>query len=847
METGLYFSVQVGELPGSTFDVVEFNLDEALSGLFTLTLTLSSTHADINLTEQLLKKVTFTVFSDGQKQRIVNGIVASASRGDSGFKRTFYTVIVRPSLWQLTLTKDSRIYHFKSVPQIIDEILQDFAIRFDKQLMDAHESREYTVLKRESYFDFIYRLMAEEGISFWFEEDKLFYSDSRLGMTMGSELLYNAHPQSGAKESVISQLTFGAHMRPTEVKVKDYRYSHPSVALDAKSKTAKSLPAFSVYDSYGRYQDEAISKQFSQYRLEALQAESEAGEAVSNCIGLMPGKLFEMSEHPSASMNGRWQVVRIQHHGTLPQSLDNESDDSAAGLTNRFTFIPAKVEWRPPFVHKPQTDGDETATVVGPKGEEIYVNEDGAVKVHFHWNTYDEQDENASCWVRVMQNWNGDGFGFLATPRIGQEVIISYLNGDIDRPIVVGTVYNGYNRPPVKLPESKTQMSIRSKTHKGEGFNELRFEDENGKQEVFIHAQKDMNTKVLNDQTTEVLNNSFLLVKNEHSETIDSHRYQHQKADEHHLTEQNRNTQIKGSDYKTVVREEHTSVGTVKTTQAGTEIHLKSGVQAVINGGLSLTLQASGHHIILNPAGIWLSSPAKIGGAPMSGTPASPALPMSKSTTLVASAPPLSPVQVETFKKDAPFCLECMLNSLGVCTSCTTDDIPAGNPSEAKALSLTGFSLTNGINGGDMTTGIIPDNPMSGFMPMQGGLDIPDLASVKTQASALLSDNPLMNKASELGVDMNTLQNIAANPKQALTAQAKDKLTEQAGQFIAGNEQLANAAKTAQQTLDMADNAKATAELAKTAATDRITKTVATNKPPVGFVSDFNPNKGGKV
>ena len=167
-------------------------------------------------------------------------------------------------------------------------------------------------------------------------------------------------------------------------------------------------------------------------------------------------------------MNNIWQVVHIVHKGTLPQSLEDESDNNAATLTNEFSFVPGKNDWRPKFTHKPLADGDEVATVVGPAGEEIYVNEDGAVKVAFHWNRYDQLNENASCWVRVAQNWNGDGYGFLATPRIGQEVIISYLNGDIDRPIITGTTYNGKNRPPIDLPRHKTQMTIKYKKHKGE-------------------------------------------------------------------------------------------------------------------------------------------------------------------------------------------------------------------------------------------------------------------------------------------------------------------------------------------------------------------------------------------
>jgi len=504
-KTGLYFAVQIGDLPLATFDVVEFKLDEALSGLFTLTLTLSSKDADIDLQQQLLKKTKFILYTNGQKQRTINGIVEKAERGDSGFKRTYYTFVIRPPFWQLTLTKDSRIYHFKSVPDIINEILQDFNIIFDKQLMDPHPVREYTTMKRESYYGFISRLAAEEGIAFWHEENQLFYSDSHLGMTAGLDLIYNPHPQAATKEQVISGLTFACSMRPTETKVKDYRYSHPDVLMDAKTKTNKALPAFEVYDSYGRYNDEKTAQQFSQYRLEALQSDSETGQATSNSIQLMPGKIFIIHEHPTKAMNDRWQIVNITHKGTLPQSLDNESDGKPATLTNEFTFIPGRNDWRPLFIHKPQADGDEVATVVGPAGEEIYVNEDGAVKIHFHWNRYDAADENASCWVRVLQNWNGDGFGFLSIPRIGQEVLVGYINGDIDRPIIMGTTYNGNNRPPLDLPAAKTQMSIKSKTHKGEGFNELRFDDDAGKEGMFLHAQKDMNTKVLNDRSTTVL------------------------------------------------------------------------------------------------------------------------------------------------------------------------------------------------------------------------------------------------------------------------------------------------------------------------------------------------------
>lgn len=520
MITGLYFSIQIGELNQHKLDVVSFRLEEALSSLFTLSVQISTTDANINLQEQLLQKASFTVYVDGKKQRTINGIVEKAECGDIGFKRSFYTFIIRPAMWLLTLVQDSRIYHFKSVPDIIDEILKDFNIPFDKQLMDRHSVREYVTQKRESYYQFVSRLASEEGIIFWFEEDKLFYSDSHLGMRAGPKIIYNPHPQNSTKDWVINQLKFACTMRSTEIKTKDYLYTHPDVPMDARSITSKQLPVYETYDSYGRYDNSDIGQLFSSYRIDALQSDSEQGQAFSNCFPLMPGVIFSLLEHPTQSMNNSWQIVHIVHKGTLPQSLEDESDNNAATLTNEFSFVPGKNDWRPKFTHKPLADGDEVATVVGPAGEEIYVNEDGAVKVAFHWNRYDQLNENASCWVRVAQNWNGDGYGFLATPRIGQEVIISYLNGDIDRPIITGTTYNGKNRPPIDLPRHKTQMTIKSKTHKGEGFNEMRFEDEKGLEEIYFHAQRNHRTNVLNDQFIDIDHNRTKNIGLDQQETV---------------------------------------------------------------------------------------------------------------------------------------------------------------------------------------------------------------------------------------------------------------------------------------------------------------------------------------
>ncbi|MEX9871596.1 type VI secretion system Vgr family protein [Providencia huaxiensis] len=274
------------------------------------------------------------------------------------------------------------------------------------------------------------------------------------------------------------------------------------------------------------------------------------------------------------SLTRSWQVISVSHHGVQP--LADNGGGEGTQLSNSVSFIPGTQEWRPPYRYKPTADGDEVATVVGPPGEEIYVNEHGAVKVHFHWDRRGEPDHSASCWVRVAMGWSGGGYGFSAVPRIGTVVQISYLNGDIDRPIITGCTYDGRNATPISFPENKTRTTFRTKTHKGEGFNELRFEDENGKQEVFIHAQKDMNTKVLNNRTTHVLH--------DHVEVIDNNQAM--------LVKGNRTENIDQDNTETVGQHKRITVGNTLSINVGDVIELRCGA--------SVLRMDSGGHVTIN-------------------------------------------------------------------------------------------------------------------------------------------------------------------------------------------------------------------------------------------------------
>uniref|UniRef100_UPI003306B284 type VI secretion system tip protein TssI/VgrG n=1 Tax=Photorhabdus viridis TaxID=3163327 RepID=UPI003306B284 len=235
---------------------------------------------------------------------------------------------------------------------------------------------------------------------------------------------------------------------------------------------------------------------FTRYRLEALRNDALTGHGDSNHAAMLPGVLFTLTDHPRDDLNQLWQLVSVSHNGSQPQALEQAGGEAGTVMSNQFTFIPAHQHWRPMPARKPVMDGPQIAKVVGPAGEEIFCDSYGRIRLQFLWDRYGQSDDHSSCWIRVTQPWAGQGWGMLAIPRVGQEVVVDFLDGDPDQPIVTGRTYHASNLPPGALPGSKTQMAFRSKTHKGDGYNELRFEDARGSEELALHAQRDMNTVV---------------------------------------------------------------------------------------------------------------------------------------------------------------------------------------------------------------------------------------------------------------------------------------------------------------------------------------------------------------
>jgi len=511
-QTGLQFTVKVGTLPAPTFAVASFELNEGLNRPFDLHLELASLLSDIDFGAVLDQPCELLVWFEGDLLRRVSGVVAQFAQGDTGFRRTRYSMVVKPALWRLSLRTNARIFQAQKPEEILSILLQEHGITdYAFALKNEHAQREYCVQYRESDLAFLNRLAAEEGMFYFhkFEAGKhrLVFADDAAALQEGPALFFNLANQGLQQGAFVRRFHYQEAVRPSDVELKDYSFKTPAYGLSHKKMGAElehQRDSYQHFDYPGRFKQDPSGKAFAQHRLDALRADAVTGNGHSTEAGLMPGLSFELSEHPAPALNIAWQVVHVTHTGKQPQALEEEGGSEPTVYYNDFGVVKATTTWRAQMPHKPLVDGAQIATVVGPAGEEIYCDKFGRIKLQFPWDRYGASDEHSSCWVRVGQAWAGGGYGMMAIPRIGHEVIVSFLEGDPDQPIVIGRTYHATNLPPEGLPANKTRMSLRSNTHKGKGFNELRFEDKAGQEEVFLHAQHDMNTVVLNNRSTSV-------------------------------------------------------------------------------------------------------------------------------------------------------------------------------------------------------------------------------------------------------------------------------------------------------------------------------------------------------
>ncbi|GIQ00864.1 hypothetical protein EC11E007_23740 [Escherichia coli] len=370
-------------------------------------------------------------------------------------------------------------------------------------------------------------MAAEEGIFFYEEhaykstDQSLVLCDTVRHLPESFEIPWNPNTRTEVSTLCISQFRYSAQIRPSSVVTKDYTFKRPGWAGRFEQEGQHQdyqRTQYEVYDYPGRFKG-AHGQNFARWQMDGWRNNAEVARGTSRSPEIWPGRRIVLTGHPQANLNREWQVVASELHGEQPQAVPGRQGAGTA-LENHFAVIPADRTWRPQPLLKPLVDGPQSAVVTGPAGEEIFCDEHGRVRVKFNWDRYNPADQDSSCWIRVAQAWAGTGFGHLAIPRVGQEVIVDFLNGDPDQPIIMGRTYHQENRTPGSLPGTKTQMTIRSKTYMGSGFNELKFDDATGREQVYIHAQKNMDTEVLNDRTTTVKHDHRETVKNDQTVTI---------------------------------------------------------------------------------------------------------------------------------------------------------------------------------------------------------------------------------------------------------------------------------------------------------------------------------------
>lgn len=512
---------KAGGYPADKLRVLRFEGHEGLSQVFRFNLDLASSDQKIDF-DQVVGQPALLTVRGIKGTRSVHGIVSLFEQTGKEGKWSLYRAEIVPAIWKLGLRVDCRIFQDKTIPDIIKQVLLDAGLtanqfRFALNV-GRYKDRTYCVQYGESDLNFISRLMEECGIWYFFE-----HSDTNHVLVMGddpsayatpsgsSSIAYHAAATAGVStDEHISFFSYHRQIRCGAVKLRDFDFEKPrlNVTGDAQAKSDGKLEA---YDYLGECRDNSERSHLAKVRLEEAQAIRQLGAGQSDCCRIIPGYRFTLDQCHRSDLNREYLVVRVTHKGNQQQVLGAETAGNVANeppYENRFDCIPSDIPFRPPSITaRPKIQGPQTAIVVGPKGEEVYTDRYGRVKVQFHWDRVGGRDEKSSCWVRVAQVWAGASWGAMFIPRIGQEVLVEFLQGDPHQPIVTGRVYNGDNMPPYALPSEKTKSTIKSNSSTGVGgSNEIRFEDGKGSEEIFIHAQKDKNLIVEHDQTIAVRN-----------------------------------------------------------------------------------------------------------------------------------------------------------------------------------------------------------------------------------------------------------------------------------------------------------------------------------------------------
>ncbi|MBI9090635.1 MAG: type VI secretion system tip protein VgrG [Desulfobacterium sp.] len=518
-----------------------FHGREGLSDLFAFELRMISERHDISFKDIIGKNVSVSIMHADGSKRYFNGLIASfgqagGDKTDSDTQFSSYSATMMPWFWLLTRTADSRIFQKLSVPDIVEKIFSEYGFTHHSlRLQGRYEPRDYAVQYRETDFNFISRLLEEEGIYYFFEHDEKMHtmvladSPTEHKPCPHQELArYLITDGDGDTEDIITTIAVMNEIRAGRYTLKDFNFQVPNTDLKVTTDSKYQLGPGEreIYDYPGVYTTHSHGDRLTTIRIEEEEARITTITGSGRCRSFASGFRFTLKEYFRDDMNDKeFVLTHVEHDADQKEAYRSgpaAAGSTPAGYANRFECIPFDVPFRPArTTPKPVVKGVQTAIVVGPAGEEIYTDEFGRVKVQFHWDREGKNDENSSCWIRVSQVWAGANWGAMYIPRIGHEVIVEFIEGNPDRPIITGRVYHGNNMPPYPLPANKTRSTIKSNSSLGGGgSNEFRFEDKKGDEEIYLHGQKDWNIVIENNKTQSVGVDESLSVGHDRTKTV---------------------------------------------------------------------------------------------------------------------------------------------------------------------------------------------------------------------------------------------------------------------------------------------------------------------------------------
>lgn len=590
---------------------------EGISQLFGFTLTMRSASNALKASDIIGKSATVTLVTDESHKRYVNGIVSRFTYLGTAADFATYTAEIVPSMWLLTLGRDRVIYQNKSTPDIVTAVLTELSIPFESKLSGTYSPREYCVRYDESAFDFVSRLLEDEGIFYFFTHTngahKLVLADSNSAFAVcpnAAKMVMRNEAQNTGNVNAIQRFEQNERLVIKSHAVDDYNYLTPSTALFAKV-DGKTDHRGLDYEYPGHYLTPSEGQARAKIRVEEHQADSQVSLGESHCPHLLPGTQFTLEGHLREELNASHVVRNVRHYAEREK------------YHNSFETLPPVTPFRPlRSTPRPVVLGNHTAKVVGSSGEEIWTDQYGRIKVQFPWDRIGKQDDKSSCWIRVSQMWAGQNWGALFIPRIGQEVLVSYLDGDPDRPLVTGSVYNAEQTTPIGLPAKSSQSTIRSRsTKKGTAGNEMRFEDKKDAEELYLHAQKDMLVEVENDMTTTVIagNEAHTVKKGNRTVKVDTGNESHSvkgtraleiTGDETHTNEANFTQEVTGNYELKVTGNLVIDVTGTVTIKSAQSVDIKAGTNLTSKAGANLTNDAGA--MLTNKGGAKIANEAPL-------------------------------------------------------------------------------------------------------------------------------------------------------------------------------------------------------------------------------------------